>query len=816
MPLRTLRLLCGFASTIFLTCITALAAAGISGHITDPLGARVANAKVILLSDNKQLAETSSDAEGRFHFDSVAVGRYTIRTSATGFASADSQQLTVHSQGETTADIILPIGTIAQQVVVTATGTETPQSQVGSSVSLLEPNDFRGKLDVFDALRLAPGIQGIQSGSLGGKASLFVRGGNSTSNKVIIDGIPANDVGGSYEFANLANNAVGSTEMFRGPNSVLFGSDAIAGVVDVTTRRGLTTTPQLELSAEGGTFATASYDADLSGAYHSFDYLSDFSRTNSQGNIPNDAYHNITFAGNYGWSPVASTELRLTVRRNVSAVGQPNAFDLFKIADDSYLKEQNTFIGATLQNQTTKKWHNLVRYGAARLGLQSVNPSLSGTPFDPFPGFDAGPNGIGNTVTLCGPGGCAPPGQAILDFAGTYPSTFDSFTSRDFLQTQSDYRFNSRFTALFGFRYENERGVTHSSFSTSSTQRDNFSYTIQGQGNLFPRLYATAGVGLEKNAIFGFAATPRVSLAYYVAPPSSKLLAGTRLRFNFGKGIKEPSIFDETSSLFTILTQSAPNLISQFHIAPSGPERSRSFDFGFDQTLFGGRAQLVQTFFHNRFYDQIEFVDKTLLPGLGVPAAAASALPFGAAVNSLDYRALGSETELRFNLGDGFAADLTYTYTGAIVTKSFSSDNQFPSFNPAFPTIPIGAFSPLVGNRPFRIAPHVGTFSISYAKRRLFTSLTGYLSSRRDDSTFLSDSFFGSSLLLPNRNLADSYQKLDIHASYAVHPGLDLFATAENLLNQRYDAAYGFPSLPFTVRAGMKLTLGGEGWKPNH
>jgi vitamin B12 transporter len=672
-------------------------------------------------------------------------------------------------------------------------------------------DDLTRRLAAFEALRIEPGIQGVQTGGLGGKASLFVRGGNSTSNKVLIDGIPAADIGGTYEFANLAAGSLGSVEIFRGPNSVLFGSDAIASVMNVTTRRGFTTTPQLELSAEGGTFGTYDYAADLSGAYRAFDYLSDFSRTDSRNNIPNDAYHNSTFVGNYGWNPLASTELRLAVRRNVSDVGQPNAFDLFKIADDSDLREQNTFIGATLQNQTTERWHNLVRYGAARLTLQSVNPSPSGIPFDPF-GF--GPNFIGQPVTLCAPSGCAPVGQAILDFGGTYPGRFDSFTSRDFLQTQSDYRFSSHLTALFGFRYENERGVTHSSFSTSNTSRDNFSYTLQAQGDLVRRLYATAGVGLEKNAVFGFAATPRVSLAYYVAKPSDEVLSGTKLKFNFGKGIKEPSIFNESSSLFTLLTQSAPQLIQQLNVSPAGAERSRSFDFGFEQGFFGRRVLLSETFFHNVFFDQLEFVDKTLLPGLGVPAAAAAAVPFGAAVNSLDYRARGAETELRFDLTHGFTATAAYTYTGAIVTKSFSSDNQFPSFNPAFPNIPIGAFSPLVGARPFRIAPHLGSFGVMYTNRKLFASLTGYLSGRRDDSSFLTDSFFGTSLLLPNRNLDDAYQKLDLRLSYSIHPAVQIFGTAENLLNQRYDAAYGFPSLPFTVRAGMKFIIGGEGWKP--
>jgi iron complex outermembrane receptor protein/vitamin B12 transporter len=91
--------------------------------------------------------------------------------------------------------------------------------------------------------------------------------------------------------------------------------------------------------------------------------------------------------------------------------------------------------------------------------------------------------------------------------------------------------------------------------------------------------------------------------------------------------------------------------------------------------------------------------------------------------------------------------------------------------------------------------------------------MNGYLVGRRDDSTFLSDAFFGNSLLLPNRNLAAGYQKIDLTGSYAIHPAVTVFTSMENILNQHYDAAYGFPSLPFTIRTGVKFVIGGEGWK---
>jgi vitamin B12 transporter len=286
------------------------------------------------------------------------------------------------------------------------------------------------------------------------------------------------------------------------------------------------------------------------------------------------------------------------------------------------------------------------------------------------------------------------------------------------------------------------------------------------------------------------------------------------LRFNFGKGIKEPAIFDESTSLFVLLSQLANGvqLINQFHVRPIGAERSRSFDFGADEIAWNGRARLGLTFFDNEFSDQIEFVDPGALPQLGVPQTVIAAAPFGASVNSGSFRARGLEAELQLDLGHGLTAKAGYTYLDAVVQKSFSSSALSPLFNPAFPTIPIGN-APLVGNRPFRRAPHSGTFLISYARRELGLSFAGNLVGKRDDSTHAIDPFFGNTLLLPNRNLDSAYQKVDLTGSWRVNSAVQLYSTLENLGSQHYDAAFGFPSLPFTFRSGVKFTLGGESWK---
>src|SRR3974377_898403 len=209
-------------------------------------------------------------------------------------------------------------------------------------------------------------------------------------------------------------------------------------------------------------------------------------------------------------------------------------------------------------------------------------------------------------------------------FGGTYPQPFSSATTVRSFYTQSDYQILSNLNLSGGLRYENENGFTNSSGAVSSTDRNNYSTFLQLTGNLSHRLFATAGVGLEHNAVFGFAATPRVSLAYYLRQPSLEGFFGeTKLKFNFGKGIEEPSIFDQGSSLFALLTAipGGDALINRYHISPVGPERSRSFDFGLEQALWNHRARLGFTLFYENFYDLIEFVDGTALPTLGVPPA---------------------------------------------------------------------------------------------------------------------------------------------------------------------------------------------------
>ncbi|MGH9772165.1 MAG: TonB-dependent receptor [Candidatus Acidiferrales bacterium] len=787
------------------------AAATVSGHVVDPLGAAVSGAEVALVRNGAKVARVRTDSDGVFTFQGVAPGRYRVRVRAQGFTPADIGPIRARSEAIASVEVQMRIGPLRQQIVVSATGRATPKSQVGATVSVLDHVDLRSlnKLDVLDALRLVPGVEVMQQGERGGVGSVFVRGGNADFNKVLLDGIAINDIGGQLDFANLAASGVDQLEIFRGPNSILYGSDALAGVILVTTRRGSTPTPQFTYSADGGNFDTLRQEASVGGAFRQFDYYSSFMRFDTQNSLPNSSFHNGTYTGNFGWQPTATTSLRLVVHHDATGLGSAGPLNFYGIADDSFQRAQDTDLGLTVQNQTTSRWHNTLRLASAHIHYFFDNPSPTGIPSNAS-GF--GTNYLGQPVTICGANGYCTSGQAILDFGGSYPMPYNSKTTVQTVGWQSDYAFRPNAGLTGGFDYIHEDGFIQPSGALQTTdRRNNYDYFLEGHGG-YGRAFATAGVGFEDNAIFGFAVTPRVSLAYYLRQPAaSRWLGQTKARLNFGTGIKEPSISDWGSSLYNLLS-SLPGgqaLIARYAVSPAGAERSQSFDFGVDQGLWHERALLGVTLFHARYYDLIDFVPQTALPGLGVPEAVAAAVPFGADINSDSYRSQGAEADLEISLTGNLMLKVDYTYLDSLVTRSFSSSALFPAVNPAFPGIAIGAYAPLVGGRPFRRPPHSGGFTLTYSRSRFGLNLNGYLVSRSDDSTYLSDAFFGNTMLLPNRDLLAGYQLIDFNGWYNVHRGVTLYTEMSNVLNERYQTPFGYPALPFTFRSGVRFTLGG-------
>ena len=791
----------------------------VRGVVTDPLGLPLPTARIQLIQDQKAVAVTVAGVDGSYEIRSTQAGRFVLLTSAATFAPSISKDFYGGSTDEITQNIVLEVGSVHEEITVTATGVPTPVEQSSAAVTLIPQSDLATTVGIADVLRQSPGVDVVATGQAGGVTSLFVRGGNSTANQVLIDGIPAVDVGGTFDFGTVSSTGLSGLELYRGPNSALYGADAGASVVNLETPRGSTPKPVVNYSGDAGNFHTYRDELALSGTHQRFDYYTAFSRFDTSNALPMDEYHSATSAANVGYDLLANTQARFTIRNADSASGLPGAHDFYGISANGKQRDQDLYSGLTLENRFEGNWHNLVRYGIARKREQAVQFGNVGTPMIynfgtvpcNAPTADCFTEYFGKVVTIRGANGYTATGQASF-----FLPTADQASNRDELYYQSDYSFGHYLTALFGFRYENERGSYVSAFTHEQNQRTNFEYTLQLQGAIKNRFFYSAGGGVEKNHLYGFTGTPRIGLSYAPVRPGTKWFHGTLLRANVATGVQEPTLGIQFASLYTQLQEAGDTAdIAKFHVMPAGPERSRTYDGGVDQNIRGEKLMLKVDYFHSSFNHQLEGVDSGALEQFFHYSPSVVNNVFAPYLNSLAFRAQGFETEIQYRPFSRLLVHGGYTYLDAVVTQSFSSDaysNGTGNNNPNLPGIAIGAEGPLIGARPFRRPPHTGFFAVQYTGGKLGAAFKGALASRSDDSTFLDgfDPNFGNSLVLPNRDLDFGYAKLDANVTYVVKRRVTVFTELDNLLSQQHIGPIGYPGLPFTVRAGLKIRIGGE------
>jgi iron complex outermembrane receptor protein/vitamin B12 transporter len=550
---------------------------------------------------------------------------------------------------------------------------------------------------------------------------------------------------------------------------------------------------------DGGNLGTFNNALSFGGAYKRFDYFSQYSYYQTDNSTPNSGHDRGTFAGRFGVAVGNNTNVYGTIRHLDGSFGSANGFDLYDLADDSVSDANQTYVSLAADSQFSPRWQATVRFGSTDQESVYTNPTPTGEAFDPF-GFGA--NYLGNTVTLVGADGRSVTGRAILDYGGVYPSIFESRTTRRSLFGQATFQATNDLSVSAGGRFERENGYSDPDADPTAT-RNNGGAFVEGRATIVDRIYMSAGIGVEHNEVFETAYTPRLSVAAYLRNPSGEPLGETKLTVNAGKGIKAPSVFQGENSLYELVVGTPAGT----SLSPIGPERSRSFDIGVEQAFVGGRVRARIGYFNNEFNDLLEYLSPNALVQAGVPPSVAAASGFGAYINSSSFNAQGLELSGEAAVGAGLRLNGSYTFLDAEVSEAFGAS---AAFNPAFPGVPIGAYSPLVGARPFRRPSNSGTMFVAYTTGPVEVALAGYFAGKRDDSTFLSDGFFGNSLLLPNQDLDPAFQKIDLSGSYRVHPSLRLYVSIENLFDQDYAAAFGFPSLPFAIRAGVSVNIGGD------
>lgn len=811
-----------FSALVALSTVAAQAVT-VHGTITDPVGDVIPNAIVTLMHDGHVVQATRSRYDGSYELTTGYSGRFYVLATGKSYRQIATQSFYAGTLANVIKNVTLEPAWVRQQVVVTATGKPTPQAQLSAPVSALGFTDFKNRASLVDALRQLPGLAVVQSGERGAITSVFLHGGNSSANRVVLDGVPIEDVGGAFDFSSLGPTAIDHIEAYRGANSTLYGADAASGVIAFRTPQGSTPFPSLLYEGDAGNFGTYRNQVQLGGMRTHLDYYGAFSDLQTKNSIANDEYHRITSAVNLGYELSANTGLRLIVHHIDRATGLPGTYKFFGLSNTGKESDQDTFLSGTITHSFNSFWSGLVRYGLVRKREQAVQTAPAGNLIPDFEGSDY----YGNVVTIRGANGYQATGQALMNYSAAnyavYPNTVDNNNLRDNLYAETTYAASPVLNLTGSFRYEDERASEYSAayYLHDTLERSNYDYNLAANGQFGHRLFYLANGTVEKNELYGTVGAPSLGLSYYLVKPRAGLFDGTRLVFNFAKGYQEPTMTDQLGSLYDFLWKHGGQAsIEKFGVRPMGAQKARTYDGGFEQIFANQHVHLRAEYFHNEFSDQVESVPAqavpTLLPNLS--AAAQQELmaylnaqgAYSLDLNSQDFSAQGADAVVEYGATANIFVRAGYTYTDAKIQHSFSSDALSPSYNPNFPKVAIGAYGPLVGARPFRRPPHTGFSSITYTGQKWTGVLTGAYASRSDDSTFLlgEDVNGGNTLLLPNRNLDHGYAKLDLAFTYQLRPGLQFYTQLNNLTSDQQIAPIGYTSLPFNFRTGLRIALG--------
>jgi vitamin B12 transporter len=738
------------AGIFLLACFSPLAPAEIKIRVTDPQGAVIAGAQVQLLRLNKAalVAVEDTSADGLAVFRESTSTSYRVRVLAPGFA-VENVDL---SSAAGICTIKLQLATAAETVVVTATRTPVPSEVAGAEVATLSGSQLELMQSVAanDTVRFLSGAVINTSGQRGGLSSLFVRGGESRYNKVIVDGVSVNEPGGTFDFGTLPLAQADHLEFVRGAQSILYGTDAMTSVVQVWTRAGSTRAPELRFGADAGNFGTANGFASFAGVYRRFDYNFFGNQFNTSGQGVNNAYADSLLGANVGLALNDRVALRVRARHSNSHTGVPGEWN-FNGYDPLVTPEGG--VTQPLQPDPVESSHYNNLLGSVELGVAAPNGwQHHFTAFDYLYRYsELSLNGDPNRVDAFG-------------FQFDFPSHEVDRINRVGFEYQGDYSDRTWAHTTFGYRIENENGfVGDMNFGQTHGQRLNNDLYIQQQITV-GRLTAIAGVRFAHDSAYGNTGVPRVALTL-LALRGGDLFSGTRLRFSYSQGFKEPRL-EET---FAGPPYTTPNPRLK-------PERTRSFEAGLQQSLLRGKYSLHATYFHNLFYDRVDY--------------AIDPMTFvGQYVNVDKSFAQGAEFEFQGQLWSRLSLNAAYTYTSTQVL-------QAPLCTPENFCDPLFAAGQPLLRRP----RHSAITLLSYLGKRWGTNLGGSFVGRRPDSDFLG---FGI-------RHAAGYARVDLGGWYAINSRITAYANVENALNRHYNEVVGYPALTATFRAGVRFRIGGE------
>ncbi|HEX9105863.1 MAG TPA: TonB-dependent receptor, partial [Longimicrobiales bacterium] len=473
---------------------------------------------------------------------------------------------------------------LLKELVVTATRTPTPRAALPLATSVITGAELqeRGLRTVAEALRTLPGVALASTGSYGALTSLFLRGGNSGYVKVLVDGVSANDPGGSYDFSHLSTADVERIEVVRGPASVLYGTDAVSGVIQVFTRRG-SGKPRVHASASGGSgeriagpsaagaghYGIGDVAADASGGGKLAGWSLGASRFESGGLYPQDnGYLNTTLAGRLELRPASGSNAAITLRRT-------GGYFHFPTDGAGNVVDANS---ATRTDAWTLGLEGGHRFGALDARVLLGSNETNRADLDPQ--------------------------DSPADTSGVFASEGHTLDRRRSADLHLDWHLSGYGVVTAGAAVERESESAHSWYRSSFGNGNDSTDVARTNRGVYAQALAapargitlTGGARLDDNSRFGRFGTWRAGAAW-------RVLASTRLRLAAGTAFKEPTFYQNYAQGFVM---GNPGL---------KPERSSSWEAGAEQALLAGRVSLQATWFDQRFRDLIQYLATPPKPG---------------------------------------------------------------------------------------------------------------------------------------------------------------------------------------------------------
>jgi vitamin B12 transporter len=644
-------------------------------------------------------------------------------------------------------------------IVVTATRLAQLRTTVPAAVTVLQGDALRrqGIRFIADALRFVPGANIVQVGSRGGLTSLFMRGGESDYVQVMVDGVVLNEPGGAFDIGQLTTENVERIEILRGPASVLYGSDAVTGIVHVITRSG-NGPPRLSASATIGTqprrngapdtcpdypatpcpagadlgrSESTAFDVSLSGGASRVQYAFAAGHFATNGTYAfNNDYDNRTIAG----------------RARVAAGPRTNIGLMARWSDGRFHYPTD---------------------GAGRIVDANQVRSTESLAI----GLDAGfaiSSRIDSHFTISSHDGSFVTDDRVdgpADTLGSWESTNDVDIVRRKANAVAHLRFANTSTLTFGAEIESQNGrsvfTSNGQFgpfeAVSDDKRTNRAAFLQVMAAPLQALSLTGGTRVDDNDRFGMFLTWRIGA-------NVRLARRTLLRAAAGTAFKEPTFFENYAEGFTV---GNPHL---------EPEETRSWEIGLEQSVFGDNAAVIATWFDQRFTNLIQYVASPAAPG------SPNYLNLGEA------KSAGLELEGRAYARNGASLNANWTWLHTrVLDKGTGADNLFQ-----------------LGETLIRRPTHRLTVSVTAPIAAHASILAAIMRvGERDDLDFLND-FRGERITMPAYTTVNLGG--DVRPLRAVN--LDVGFRIDNLLGEKYREIANFPSAGRSLHLTARTTVG--------